>query len=291
MYENLMQARVEDVRDNYCVGIVDDVTFTRWGRRLAGSRAVGLPPAAAWVPRAAKPGLPSTCCACPAPHSRPPAPQPALRRRARVAARAHHRVQVLVRGSRRSMRSAWGTARWAALGWRACLLTSLAAAAAGGRHGWSCAVLLFTTVCADSAAAPRRGMGSDGTVGANKEAVKIIASQEGMFAQVGRAVLFPALWAACVLRGRSRVGERRSGGARLARASRLGTGPAAASKAHSPASALLAHGGETAKQSDAVESDCSALWPGRRQAGGRASGGAAGGAAGDRPVKFGFRAA
>lgn len=29
-----------------------------------------------------------------------------------------------------------------------------------------------------------RGMGSDGTVGANKEAVKIIANQEGMFAQV-----------------------------------------------------------------------------------------------------------
>lgn len=27
-------------------------------------------------------------------------------------------------------------------------------------------------------------MGSDGTVGANKEAVKIIAGQEGMFAQV-----------------------------------------------------------------------------------------------------------
>lgn len=137
------------------------------------------------------------------------------------------------------MRSAWGTARWAALGWRACLLTSLAAAAAGGRHGWSCALLLFTTVCADFAAPPRRGMGSDGTVGANKEAVKIIASQEGMFAQVGRAVLYPALWAARVLRGRSRVGERRSGGARLARASRLGTGPAAASKAHSPASRFL----------------------------------------------------
>lgn len=34
------------------------------------------------------------------------------------------------------------------------------------------------------AAALRRGMGSDGTVGANKEAVKIIANQEGMFAQV-----------------------------------------------------------------------------------------------------------
>lgn len=29
-----------------------------------------------------------------------------------------------------------------------------------------------------------RGMGSDGTVGANKEAVKIIAAQEGMHAQV-----------------------------------------------------------------------------------------------------------
>lgn len=39
-----MQARVEDVRDNYCVGIVDDVTFTRWGRWLAGSHAVGLQP-------------------------------------------------------------------------------------------------------------------------------------------------------------------------------------------------------------------------------------------------------
>ena len=32
-----------------------------------------------------------------------------------------------------------------------------------------------------------RGMGSDGTVGANKEAVKIIANQEGMFAQVRAA--------------------------------------------------------------------------------------------------------
>lgn len=30
------------------------------------------------------------------------------------------------------------------------------------------------------------GMGSDGTVGANKEAVKIIANQPGMNAQVGR---------------------------------------------------------------------------------------------------------
>ena len=30
---------------------------------------------------------------------------------------------------------------------------------------------------------PRRGMGSDGTVGANKEAVKIIANKEGMYAQ------------------------------------------------------------------------------------------------------------
>ena len=34
----------------------------------------------------------------------------------------------------------------------------------------------------------RRGMGSDGTVGANKEAVKIIASRDGMNAQVGRDV-------------------------------------------------------------------------------------------------------
>lgn len=36
-----------------------------------------------------------------------------------------------------------------------------------------------------------RGMGSDGTVGANKEAVKIIASKEGMHAQVrgGRTAL------------------------------------------------------------------------------------------------------
>jgi Pyruvate/2-oxoacid:ferredoxin oxidoreductase gamma subunit len=33
-------------------------------------------------------------------------------------------------------------------------------------------------------------MGSDGTVGANKEAVKIIAAHDGMHAQVGRTGFF-----------------------------------------------------------------------------------------------------
>jgi pyruvate-ferredoxin/flavodoxin oxidoreductase len=76
VYENLMQPRIEDVRDNFCIGIVDDVTFT--------SLSYGAEPET----------LPEGITEC----------------------------------------KFWG-------------------------------------------------MGSDGTVGANKEAVKIIASQEGMFAQ------------------------------------------------------------------------------------------------------------
>lgn len=60
------------------------------------------------------------------------------------------------------------------------------------------------------------GMGSDGTVGANKEAVKIIASQEGMNAQVGGASpaeinrgARPATQLACARHGPRQSSKRR----------------------------------------------------------------------------------